>query len=115
MQDVLKVFQDLIRFLSGRPIVGSLLFAPLILFYAVLLMWDYFCVDPEAVFWVLAASVPLSGTLIRMLDQEAAHFLVGERWSLPIFMVFSLAVNGMTAGAIMLPYWIVRLLMNPVC
>ena len=115
MQDVLRVFQDLIRFLTDRPIVGTLLFTPLVLLFTVLVMWDYLCMDTEPVLWALAASVPLSGTLIRMLDREAVRFLVGERWSLPIFMVFSLAVNGVIAGAAMLPYWGLRLLIRPVC
>jgi hypothetical protein len=115
MLDFLKIFQELVRFLIGRPIVGSLLLAPLVLFFAILVMLDYFCMDPEPIYWALAASLPLSGTFIRMLDHEATRFLVGERWSLPIFMVFSLVVNGMIAGAITLPYWLFRVLINPVC
>ena len=115
MRDFLKIFQELIRFLIKRPIVGALLFLPLILSVTALVVWDYFCVDPEFVIWALVVSVPLSGTLIRVLDHDAASFLVGDRWSLPIFMMFSLAVNAMIAGVIIVPYWFFRILINPVC
>ena len=95
--------------------VGVLLFSPLALFFTALVVWDFFCTDPEAVLWVLVVSVPLSGTLIRVFNHEAASFLVGDRWSLPTFMMFSLAVNAIIAGAIILPYWFLRVLINPVC
>ena len=95
--------------------IGVLLFAPLVLLFVILVMWDYFCVHPEPVLWALVVSLPLSGTLIRVFDHEAASFLIGDRWSLPIFMVFSLAVNAMIAGVVILPYWLFRVLINPMC
>jgi hypothetical protein len=56
----------------------------------------------------------VSGTLIRLGDRKAASYLVGDRWSLAVFMGLSLALNALLAGAVILPYWLTRVLISTV-
>jgi hypothetical protein len=115
MQAFWGIFIELFSFLRGHPLTAVLLFSPLSLLFAALAIRDYGCLDSRLVVWALAASIPASGTLIRLCDREAASFLVGERWSLAVFMGMSLALNAMLAGAVIPPYWLTRVLISPAC
>lgn len=115
MRSFWGIFIELLKFLKGHPLTGALLFTPSFLVFTALAIWDYGCLDPWPVVWGLAASIPVSGTLIRLCDRKAASFLVGDRWSLAVFMGLSLALNAMLAGVVILPYWLTRVMIPPVC
>ena len=115
MRALAEVLAELFTFLRGRGLVAVALVSPALFFLAALIMRDYLCMSLEPALWAMAMSVPASGTAIRLHDREAAQFFVGKRWSLAVFMGFSLALNAMLAGAFVLPYWGLRVLINPAC